>query len=253
MGRWYRCLCLALPLLLAGCAKEPTAPVVPGLHGTVTSAGAAVAGARIYVLPELEAVPVPAAARPADVVPVPVPARDTLAFLPNPMGTVGSARFSLAAPDRGVVAVYDQAGRCRRTLVDQTLPAGVFNVTWDAKDDSGAVLPGGLYTVTYRTGFAGTPKVFAVKVVKYVGDPYAPAELTSDPHGGFELADVSGSPGDTFTVVDANGQPLGLERLTGNVTIRAAVGDSTAALKTAERTVSLADIRRGIAITLVLP
>lgn len=251
MGRWYRLSCLTL-LLLAGCAKEPTAPVVPGIHGTVTSAGVTVAGARIYVLPELEAVPVPAAARPADVVPVPV-ARDTLVFAPNPMGTAGAAHFSLAASDRGVVAVYDQGGRCRRTLVDQMLPAGAFMAMWDAKDDGGAVLPGGLYTVTFRTGFAGTPEVFAVKVVKYVGDPYAPGELTTDARGGFELADVSGTPGDTITVVDANGQPLGLQRLTGRVTIRAAVGDSTATLKTAERTVSLADIRRGVAITLALP
>ncbi len=253
MGRWYRCSCLTLLLLLAGCAKEPTTPApVPGLHGTVASGGVAVAGARIYVLPELEAVPAPAAARPADVVPV-QPPRDTMMVMPNPFSSTCGVDFSISTADRAVLAAYDQLGRCRRTLLDQTIPPGVHRMLWDAKDDSGAVLPGGLYTVTYRTGFAGTPKVFAVKVVKYVGDPYAPGELTTDAHGAFALADVSGTPGDTITVVDANGQPLGLQRLTGRVTIRAAVGDSTATLKTAERTVSLADIRRGVAITLALP
>ena len=41
--------------------------------------------------------------------------------------------------------IYDELGCCRRTLLDGVIPAGVQQVTWDARDDSGRPLGAGIY------------------------------------------------------------------------------------------------------------
>src|SRR5580765_3314995 len=45
------------------------------------------------------------------------------------------------------LAVYDIAGRRRARLVDQELPAGVTEVTWDGRDAAGVRVASGMYFV----------------------------------------------------------------------------------------------------------
>ncbi len=259
MGRWSRASFAALLLVAAGCSKSPTVPAVPGVHGTVTSGGVAVAGARIYVLLELEDVPAPAAARSLargagrdDDGPVPPPI-DALFVWPNPVDAIGYIGIAVASADRGVLEVLDRQGRHLRWLADRAFASGLYTITWTTVDDAEAPLPGGFYVVRWRTGFASTPKTLERVVLRRAPDVFSSADLVTDASGAFVLPDVSGVPGDTVSVTDVTGQRTGVQRFTGNVILRAAIGESTATLKTAERTVSLVDIRRGVSITLALP
>jgi hypothetical protein len=43
------------------------------------------------------------------------------------------------------LAVYDIAGRRRVTLLDQALPAGATDVTWDGRDEAGGRIASGMY------------------------------------------------------------------------------------------------------------
>jgi flagellar hook assembly protein FlgD len=45
------------------------------------------------------------------------------------------------------LAVYDIAGRRRSTILDQELPGGVTEVTWDGRDEKGAWVASGMYFV----------------------------------------------------------------------------------------------------------
>jgi hypothetical protein len=70
----------------------------------------------------------------------------------------GSAEVGLRLelPSRMPVrlAVHDIAGRRRSTLLDQVLPGGVTEVTWDGRDQGGAKVANGIYFVrlTYAHG-----------------------------------------------------------------------------------------------------
>lgn len=59
----------------------------------------------------------------------------------------GKLELSYATPAKGAVQlkIYDLTGRLVRTLVDQTVDAGVWNVTWDGRDDRGHDLASGIY------------------------------------------------------------------------------------------------------------
>jgi hypothetical protein len=76
---------------------------------------------------------------------------------PNPFSHSTSISFDLprAAPVR--LQVFDLQGRLVRTLLDRTLPAGTWSAEWDARDDSGSLLPAAIYfcrmeSGAYRTG-----------------------------------------------------------------------------------------------------
>lgn len=72
------------------------------------------------------------------------------------LGAPGSAPvLALQLPGRSVVklVLYDLRGRRVRRLLERELPRGASNVTWDARDESGARLPAGVYFVRFETTF----------------------------------------------------------------------------------------------------
>lgn len=71
---------------------------------------------------------------------------------PNPFNPKTTLPFSLAAPGRVHLAIYDVAGRLQRTLVDGSLPAGEHWVNWDGRDEAGSELASGVYFSRFEAG-----------------------------------------------------------------------------------------------------
>ena len=60
--------------------------------------------------------------------------------------------------------VYDLTGRRVRTLVDESRPAGRYEVTWNGTDDNGARVASGTYFYRLQAGsFTRTEKMTLVK------------------------------------------------------------------------------------------
>lgn len=64
---------------------------------------------------------------------------------PNPLTRSAAIRFSLGAPGRASLEIYDPAGRRVRTLLDAALAAGLHETVWDGRDAAGRPVPGGTY------------------------------------------------------------------------------------------------------------
>jgi hypothetical protein len=64
---------------------------------------------------------------------------------PNPARGSAAIVFSLAAPDRVSLDLYDLSGRRVRSLLDAPLLPGAHTARWDGLGDSGLPLPGGVY------------------------------------------------------------------------------------------------------------
>lgn len=71
---------------------------------------------------------------------------------PNPNRGAAILRFRLAEPGEVTLRIFDLAGRCVRTLVDGTQPAGEQNRVWDGTDDRGSRAGAGVYWVRLVAG-----------------------------------------------------------------------------------------------------
>jgi hypothetical protein len=75
---------------------------------------------------------------------------------PNPFNPATTIEYSLAAPGRVTIRVFDVAGRVVRTLVDGALDAGPHQATWDGSTDSGERAASGVYFIRMdAAGHAG--------------------------------------------------------------------------------------------------
>jgi hypothetical protein len=70
---------------------------------------------------------------------------------PNPAHGATALRFGLPREARVELALYDQQGRRVRSLLAGVQPAGERTIAWDGCDESGRVLPAGLYFVRLTT------------------------------------------------------------------------------------------------------
>jgi hypothetical protein len=64
---------------------------------------------------------------------------------PNPFNPTTLIRFDLPEASQVRLAIYNLLGQKVRTLVDGMRPAGSHGIRWDAKDDLGQPVPGGVY------------------------------------------------------------------------------------------------------------
>jgi photosystem II stability/assembly factor-like uncharacterized protein len=70
---------------------------------------------------------------------------------PNPFSGETTLAFTLPAPARVRLAVYDALGRRVRTLFDGPAPAGTTRLTWDGADGGGRPLAAGIYLARLTT------------------------------------------------------------------------------------------------------
>ena len=84
---------------------------------------------------------------------------------PNPFNPSTTIVYEL--PEAGPVSlkVYDLTGKHIRTLVNESVPAGYFQVVWDGRDAHGAALATGVYfyRLVASQGYAKTLKMVLMK------------------------------------------------------------------------------------------
>jgi hypothetical protein len=71
---------------------------------------------------------------------------------PNPFNPSTTLHYSLPVSGRVRLAIYDLRGRLIRTLVDEDLPGGDHQTTWDGKDERGSAVASGTYCARIDAG-----------------------------------------------------------------------------------------------------
>jgi lysophospholipase L1-like esterase len=71
---------------------------------------------------------------------------------PNPFNPATHIKFSIAKAGRTSLKVYDMLGKEITTLVDDSLKAGSYNVSWDGRDSNGIKVVSGTYLCRLSTG-----------------------------------------------------------------------------------------------------
>ena len=61
-------------------------------------------------------------------------------------------QYSLAAPARASLKIYDVQGRMVRTLLDQEAAAGTFRALWDGRSGNGVAAGKGVYFARFVAG-----------------------------------------------------------------------------------------------------
>lgn len=79
-------------------------------------------------------------------------ATELLPVVPNPGNPQVSLRFSLEAPAKAELVVFDLRGRLVRTLLAAELGAGPHVVDWKGEDDEGGTVSSGVYLARLRAG-----------------------------------------------------------------------------------------------------
>jgi hypothetical protein len=70
---------------------------------------------------------------------------------PNPFNPATSLRFALVEPGRVTLRVYSVRGELVKTLKDEWLPPGVYQVSWDGRDRNGRAVSSGAYFAMIST------------------------------------------------------------------------------------------------------
>lgn len=73
---------------------------------------------------------------------------------PNPARGPVSITYSLPAPTRVRLEVFDASGRSLSTLVESERPPGQHALVWDGRNDRGEMAPSGVYFLRLHTGDA---------------------------------------------------------------------------------------------------
>jgi hypothetical protein len=79
--------------------------------------------------------------------PVSLPVKEVFAVYPNPVHSQAQVEYSLKAPGKVSLSVYDITGRHVRSIEDGVKQAGVHKAIWDGKDASGRQTASGIYFV----------------------------------------------------------------------------------------------------------
>jgi len=77
---------------------------------------------------------------------------DTRGGQPNPksFSTSTTVTFTLEKDTDTKIKIYDEQGEPVKTLVNQTLPSGIYNPVWYGKDDNFVLLPEGIYFIEIK-------------------------------------------------------------------------------------------------------
>lgn len=83
---------------------------------------------------------------------------------PNPFNPVTQIRFQIPRTDKVKLVVYNLVGQQVRTLVDDKLDAGYYEITWDGRNDLGQQAGTGVYYYRFSSrSFNGTKKMLLLK------------------------------------------------------------------------------------------
>ena len=71
---------------------------------------------------------------------------------PNPFNSNTTVKIKLDKPLNTVIRIHNSLGEEIKTLFDKYLTPGSYSINWDGTDESGRVLPSGIYFITVETG-----------------------------------------------------------------------------------------------------
>ena len=84
---------------------------------------------------------------------------------PNPANPKATIRYVLREPAHMRLEVYNVVGQRIRTLVDEEKPAGMWRITWDGRNDGGAVVATGVYLIRLETIAKGKTNQYTSRVL----------------------------------------------------------------------------------------
>ena len=70
---------------------------------------------------------------------------------PNPFNPITTIQYDIPMEGHVKLVIYDILGREVVKLLDQDIPAGYHTAVWNAKDNSGITMPGGVYFYQLQT------------------------------------------------------------------------------------------------------
>jgi flagellar hook assembly protein FlgD len=81
---------------------------------------------------------------------------------PNPViNGIAHISFNIAEPTKASLKIYDASGKLVKTLVNEFINTGVYNLTWNGTDDNSNRVSDGIYFYTLET----SSKNFTKKLV----------------------------------------------------------------------------------------
>jgi len=79
---------------------------------------------------------------------------------PNPMNPTATISYTVGAPGKVSLKVFDVTGRVIKTLVDESQPTGAYAVIWDGTNDRGEKVASGVFFYQLNApGFSGAKKI----------------------------------------------------------------------------------------------
>ena len=75
-----------------------------------------------------------------------------LGNFPNPFNTSTNIRLRVSEPTRVKINIYNVKGQLTRRLVDRSFGSGIFQVSWDGRDDHDIAVGSGIYVFTAQFG-----------------------------------------------------------------------------------------------------
>jgi flagellar hook assembly protein FlgD/fibronectin type 3 domain-containing protein len=98
-------------------------------------------------------------------------------FSPNNDGKLDTVRidYELADSCNGAIEISDANGASKRIYTTATLPAGKYSYTWDGRDNNGAMVPDGSYTIKFTAALSSNPAVIQEETIIVGVDCTAPA------------------------------------------------------------------------------
>ncbi len=80
-----------------------------------------------------------------------IPYQDFIKSYPVPFNSTSSVRFSIVKEGIAKIKVYNSLGKEIKTLLEEHLSPGEYNIHWEAQDKYGNPLPSGIYFISLQT------------------------------------------------------------------------------------------------------
>jgi hypothetical protein len=89
---------------------------------------------------------------------------DQLKIAPNPFSNSTTISFSISQSQKISVCIFDLTGRLVKTIASAQMQAGIHQITWNAKDENGNAVNGGVYFLRIQAGdYSETRKLIVEK------------------------------------------------------------------------------------------
>ncbi len=82
---------------------------------------------------------------------------------PNPFNPSTNIKFSLPEQSNVKIVIYDLLGRIVKTIVDDSRPAGSFNIMWNGKNENNYAVSSGIYFYSLNAVGADNKKFTSFK------------------------------------------------------------------------------------------